>query len=58
DEVANCSDKEKEVVMIEDVVYVTTMEDELEVDQVGPGSCNFQAWIDGDTHMEEPHDDD
>jgi len=42
----------------EDVVDVATMEDELEIDQVGPGSCNLQTWMDGDTHMEEPRDDD
>ena len=58
DEVVDCSDKEEEVVMIEDVADVTTMEDELEIDQVGPGSRSLQTWMDGDTHMEEPHDDD
>ena len=57
DEVADCADKEEEAVMIEDVAYVTTMEDELEIDQVGPGSCSLQTWMDEDTHMEEPHDD-
>ena len=41
DEVANCADKKEEAVMIEDVTYVTTMEDELEIDQVGPGSCSL-----------------
>jgi len=58
DEVADCANKEEEAVMIEDVVDVTTMEDELEVDQIGPGSCGLQTWMDGDTHMEEPHEDD
>ena len=33
------------------------MEDELEIDQVGPRSCSLQTWMDEDTHMEEPHDD-
>ena len=42
----------------EDVADVATMEDELDIDQVGPGSCNLQTWMDGDTHMDEPHDDD
>ena len=41
----------------EDVADVTMMEDELEVDQVGPGSCSLHTWMDEDTHMEEPHDD-
>lgn len=58
DEVADCADKEEEVVMIEDVADVTMMEDELKVDQVGLGSCSLQTWMDEDTHMEEPHDDD
>ena len=58
DEVADCANKEEEAVMIEDVADVTTMEDELEIDQVGPGSCSLQTWMDEDTHMEEPHDDD
>lgn len=55
DEVANCADKEEEAVMIEDVAELTTMEDELEIEQVGPGSCSLQTWMDGDTHMEEHH---
>jgi len=38
DEVAGCANKGEEVV--EDVADVTTMEGELEVDQVGPGSCS------------------
>jgi len=58
DEVADCADKEDEALMIEDVADVTTMEDELDIDQVGPGSCSLQTWMDEDTHMEEPHDDD
>ena len=41
-----------------DIADVTTMEDELEIDQVGPRSCSLQTWMDKDTHMEEPHDDD
>jgi len=45
-------------VIIKDVADVTTMEDELEIDQVGPGSCSLQTWVDEDTHMEEPHGDD
>ena len=56
-EVADCADKEEEVVIIEDVADVTTMDDEHEIDQVGPGSCSLQTWMDEDTHMEEPHDD-
>ena len=55
DEVADCANKEEEVMMIEDVADVTMMEDELEIDQVGPGSCSLWTWMDGDTHMEEPH---
>jgi len=43
DEVANCADKEEEAMMIKDVSNVTTMEDELEVDQVGPRSCSLQT---------------
>ena len=58
DEVADCANKEEEAVMIEDVVDMTMMEDELEIDQVGPGSCSLQTWMNGNTHMEEPHDDD
>ena len=42
----------------EDVADMTTTEDELEIDQVGPGSCSLQTWVDEDTHMEKPHDDD
>lgn len=34
------------------------MKDELEIDQVGLGSSCLQTWMDEDTHMEEPHDDD
>ena len=49
DEVVDCADKEEEVVMIED---------ELEIDQVESGSCSLQTWMNEDTHMEEPHDDD
>lgn len=58
DEVTNCANKEEEVVIVEYVADVTTMEDELEIDQVGPGLCSLQTWMDEDTHMEEPHDDD
>lgn len=57
DEVADCANKEEEA-MFEDVADMTTMEDELEIDQVGPGSCSLQTWMNEDTHMEEPHDDD
>ena len=57
DEVADCADKEEEAVIIEDVAYVTMMEDELEIDQVGLGSCSLQTWMDEDTDMEKPHDD-
>ena len=53
DEVADCTNKEEEAVMIEDVADVTMMEDELEIDQVGPGSCSLQTWMN-----EEEHDDD
>ena len=38
DEVADCADKEEEAMMFEDVADATTMEGELEIDQVGPGS--------------------
>ena len=58
DEVADCANKEEEAMIIEDVADVTTMEDELEIDQVGPGSCSLQTWMNEDTHMEEPHYDD
>ena len=58
DEVADCANEEEEAMMIEDVADVTTMEDELEIVQVGPGSCSLQTWMDEDTHMEEPHGDD
>ena len=34
------------------------MEDELEIDQVGPGSGILQTCMDKGTLMEEPHDDD
>lgn len=50
--VAECNDKKEEAVMIEDVADMTMMEDEIEIDQVGLGSCDLQKW------MEEPHDDD
>jgi len=53
DEVANCANKEEEVVINEDVADMTTMEDELEVDQVKPGSCSLSTWL----NEEEPHDD-
>ena len=33
------------------------MEGELEINQVGLGSCSLQTWMNEDTHMEEPHDD-
>ena len=56
DEVADCDNKEEEAVMIEDVADVTMMEDELEIVQVGPGSCSLQTLVDEDTHMGEPHD--
>ena len=54
---ADCANKEEEAVMIEDVADMTMMEDELEDDQVGPRSCSLWTWMDEDTHMEEPHDD-
>ena len=57
DEVADYANKEEEAMMSEDVVDVATMEDELEIDQVGPGFCALQTWMDEDTHMEEPHAD-
>ena len=57
DEVADCAGKEEEVMMIEDVADMAMMEDELEIDQVGPRSCSLQTWMDEDTHMMEPHDD-
>jgi len=37
DEVADCATKEEEVVIVEDVADMIMMEDELEIDQVGPG---------------------
>jgi len=40
DEVADCANKEEEA--IEDVADVTTMEGELKIDQVGPGSCSTE----------------
>src|ERR1700727_1493615 len=58
DEVADCIDKEEEAVIVEDVADMTMMEDELEIDQVGPGSCSLQTCMDEGTLMEEPHDDD
>ena len=57
-EVADCADKEEEVVMIEDVADMTRMEDELEIDQVGSGSCSLQTWMNEYTHMEGPHGND
>ena len=57
DEVADCTDKEEEAVIVEDVADMIMMEDELEIDQVGPGSYSLQTWMNEDTHMEEPHDD-
>lgn len=56
DVATDCDDEEEEVVMFDDVADMTTMEDELEIVQVGPGSCNLQTLVDEDTHMEEPHD--
>ena len=53
-EVADCAIKEEEAMMFEDVANMTTMEDELEVDQVGPRSYNLWTWM----NEEEPHDDD
>ena len=41
DEVADCANKEEEVMIVEDVADMTTMEGELEVDQVGTGSCSL-----------------
>jgi len=52
-EVADCANKEEEVMVIEDVVDMAMMEDELEVDQVDPGSCSLSTWM----NEEEPHDD-
>ena len=57
DGATNCDNEEEEAVMFEYVADMTTMEDELEIDQVGPGSCGLQTLVDEDTHMEEPHDD-
>ena len=57
-EVADCADKEEEATIIEDVADMTMMEDELEIDQVGPGSCSLHTCIDEGTLMEKPHDDD
>jgi len=44
-------------VIVEDVANMAMMEDELEADQVEPGSCSLWTWRNEDTHMEEPHDD-
>ena len=41
DEVAGCATKEGEAVIVEDVADMIMMEDELEIDQVGPGSCSL-----------------
>ena len=43
--------------IVEDVADMTMMEDELETDQVEPGSCSLWTWMNEDTHLEEPHDD-
>lgn len=58
DEVADCTDKEEEAGVVDDVADMIMMEDELEIDQVGPGSCSLQTCMDEDTLMEEPHDHD
>lgn len=58
DEVADCTNKEEEAVIVDDVANMIMMEDELEIDQVGPGSYDLQTWMDEGTLMEEPHDDD
>jgi len=42
--------------MFEDVASMTMMEDELEILQVGVGSCSLQTLVDEETHMGEPHD--
>lgn len=57
-EVADCATKEEEVMMTEDVADMTVTEDELEIDQVGPGSCSLHTCVDEGTLMEKPHDDD
>jgi len=41
----------------EGVSSSTTMKDELEDDQVDPGSCSLSTYMDEITHMKEPHDD-
>ena len=51
--VVDCDTKEEEVMLIKDVADMTTMEDELEDDQVKPGSCSLSTWM----NEEEPHDD-
>ena len=56
-EVADCANKEEEAVIVEDVADMIMMEDELEIDQVEPGSCSLQTCMDEGTLMEEPHDD-
>ena len=43
--------------IVEDVANMAMMEDELEADQVEPGSCSLWTWRNEDTHMEEPLDD-
>ena len=37
----DCDDEEEEVAMFEDVADTTTMEDELEIDQVEPRLCSL-----------------
>ena len=44
--------------IVEDVADMIMMEDELEIDQVGLGSCSLRTCMDEGTLMEEPHDDD
>lgn len=56
DEAADCDDEEEEDAIVEDVLDVTTIEDEPEIDQVGPGSCSLHTLVDEETHMKEPRD--
>jgi len=53
DEAAYCANKEEEAVIDEGVADLNMMEDELEDNQVGPGSCRLSTWM----NEEEPHDD-
>lgn len=48
--VADYDDKEEESVMFDDVADMTTMEDELKIIQVGPGSDSLLTLVDDDSY--------